>query len=709
MFSSHTLNRYLLLPKVGIPLLLLAIVLLLWILQRGEEEEARHALITDVLWLEQDLRFRLTSTQEQLQQLATLLGEKPLNRPESDKRFNQRAAQVLKNTPEISHLFWLDDQLQTLSSLPPGQHDWQAASGMTGTTATVTRLAEQAIKLGKPVYGEPWFAAPETGTIPSRGAANEGPAMILLLVPVFHAQQAVGVLLALYPLQGLLQGNVPWWFAQKYQVRLVDDAGTVFSSKSQVQGEPGQRYDLPFDTLGQGIRLQVLAYPAPGNPLLRLLAALIILLSAGVLWSLWGVRNQIQKRMQTEQALRAEHAFRKAMEDSLTVGMRARDLNGQIIYVNPAFCRMTGFSQTELIARMPPMPYWAPEEIDATLARHRAVLAGHAPPDGFEVRLMRKNGERFDALIYEAPLIDGNGYQTGWMGSVLDVTERKRTEALARQQQEKLQFTSRLVTMGEMASTLAHELNQPLAAIASYNTGCLNLLQTGLAQGQLECRQLEMLQQALNKLGIQAQRAGKIIRRVHHFVRKSEPKQAPCPLVDVLEDCIGFMDADIRKYAIRLLRDIDPGLPAVLADRVMLEQVVLNLMRNAVEAMCSTPTLPAPVRYLKISARHDVSVGLPGRLVVRIADNGPGIPVAQREQLFSAFFSTKEEGMGIGLSICRSIIEFHRGQLWLAEEPENGFSQGCCFVFTLPVPETLAEFSLVPAPAPLSRLPREWN
>lgn len=116
------------------------------------------------------------------------------------------------------------------------------------------------------------------------------------------------------------------------------------------------------------------------------------------------------------------------------------------------------------------------------------MLDGNAPPDGFEITFKRKNGERFNALIYEARLIDGNGQHTGWMASVLDITERKRAEELARQQQEQLQFTSRLVTMGEMASTLAHELNQPLAAIASYNAGCLNLLGTTVAHHRTSAR-----------------------------------------------------------------------------------------------------------------------------------------------------------------------------------------------------------------------------
>jgi signal transduction histidine kinase len=212
---------------------------------------------------------------------------------------------------------------------------------------------------------------------------------------------------------------------------------------------------------------------------------------------------------------------------------------------------------------------------------HQAVLAGNAPVDGFEITFMRKNGERFNALVYEAKLIDGNGQHTGWMASVLDVTERKRAEELARQQQEQLQFTSRLVTMGEMASTLAHELNQPLAAIASYNTGCLNLLE------RPDCQPRE-IRPALEKIGVQAQRAGKIIRRVHDFVRKSEPKRAPCQLAEIIEDCIGFVEPDARKHHVRIECQLPP-LPPIPADRLMLEQVLLNLIRNGMEAMSGTP------------------------------------------------------------------------------------------------------------------------
>lgn len=159
------------------------------------------------------------------------------------------------------------------------------------------------------------------------------------------------------------------------------------------------RYEIPFDPPGPGLLLRVTSYRTPDNSLQRLLVAAIVLLAAGVFWSLWLVQELIQKRANVEDALRSEHAFRAAMEDSLTVGMRARDLLGRVIYVNPAFCRMTGFTADELVNQSPPMPYWAPEELEETYAIHQTVLSGNAPLDGFEITFMRKNGERFNALV----------------------------------------------------------------------------------------------------------------------------------------------------------------------------------------------------------------------------------------------------------------------------------------------------------------------
>ena len=208
---------------------------------------------------------------------------------------------------------------------------------------------------------------------------------------------------------------------------------------------------------------------------------------------------------------------------------------------------------------------------------------------------------------------------------ILDITERKHAEELARQQQEQLQFTARLVTMGEMASTLAHELNQPLAAIASYNAGCLNLLENP------DCP-VQYIKPALEKVAIQAQRAGRIIRRVHDFVKKSEPKRAPCRLADVIEDCLGFIEADARKRQVRIECNL-PALPMIPADHLMLEQVLLNLIRNGMDAMSQTEE---PHRLLNISVQP-----LENELKISVADQGCGIAAEISDKLFTAFFSTK--------------------------------------------------------------------
>ncbi len=648
--SARRLRWLLALPKLGIVLLLVAVLTLIWLLHSNEVEEERSALIKDVLWLEQNLRFHLDGNQEQLQQLALEMSSEP-NR---QKHFRLRAEHLRKNSPDIAQILWLDANRQIIDALPTANHLDRDIEPFGPTAAA--RAFELASQLGKQQYSEPFFLEGNS-------------AFIELLVPIFSERKLTGMLALVYPLDTLLASQVPWWFTEKYKVEIVDDNDRLFASKTHIAGKHNQSYEIPFDPPGAGLLLRVTNYNAPDNSLQRLLVAAIILLASGVFWSLWLVRELMKKRSLAEDALREEHAFRAAMENSLTVGMRARDLVGRVIYVNPAFCRMTGFSAAELVNQAPPMPYWAPEQLEETYAMHQTVLAGDAPPDGFEITFMRKNGERFQALIYEAKLIDGNGRHTGWMASVLDITERKHAQELARQQQEQLQFTSRLVTMGEMASTLAHELNQPLAAIASYNTGCQNLLNSGKASPQ------EILP-ALEKIGLQAQRAGKIIRRVHDFVRKSEPKRAPCQFGEVVEDCLGFVEAEGRKRHVRIECDIPP-LPPIPADRLMLEQVLLNLIRNGMEAMAGNPETE---RVLSIATTIRDN-----ELQVSVSDNGSGIAPEIRDKLFTAFFTTKPEGMGVGLSICRSIIEFHRGRLWVEDNPHSPTGSGTIFIFTLPL------------------------
>ncbi len=634
-------------PRIAIGLFVLAVIALLWLLHRQELEEQRSGLIGDTLWMEQNLQFNLSRSQEHLQQLGQdyFAGDRP------DGNFGARIRSFLLNNPGIARVQILDADGLPLRR-DPGEIG-EAAAGK----ALRPEPVHHAFRLSRST-GLPTFSASQE---------IDGEWFFALVVPQFREGRHTGSLVAVYSIRKLLVDQVPWWFAQKYRLSVVDANGIVLGSKSNIEtGEETLRHRIPFDPPGHGLVLVATSYQAETNLPRNLLALAIVTLGAGVVASLWAQRRHLQKRLDAEQALSKEYAFRKAMEDSLFTGLRARDLDGRIIYVNPAFCRMTGFDAAELVNRLPPMPYWAPEEHEATQAAHQKSLAGQAPNEGVELRFQRKSGERFDALIYEAPLIDAEGRHTGWMGSVVDITERKRAEDLARQQQEKLQFTARLVTMGEMASTLAHEINQPLSAISSYTTGCLNRLEAGdLPRDELR--------EALGKLASQAQRAGRVIRRIYDFVRRSEPQRAPCDINAIVEDAVGLIEGDARKRGARLALDLAGTLPAVRADRVMLEQVLLNLMRNGIDAMQATPS--ADRQLVVRTAVADAGIA------VSVADRGSGIAQEAAARLFEPFFSTKPEGMGMGLNICRSIVESHKGRMWVEANPEGG----SIFRFILPV------------------------
>jgi len=371
-----------------------------------------------------------------------------------------------------------------------------------------------------------------------------------------------------------------------------------------------------------------------------------------------------------EWRLRDEMAFRRAMEDSLTIGMRARDLDGRITYVNPAFCRMVGFPAEELVGRAPPMPYWLPDRLDETQARHDALIHGEPRPQSYETRLRRRDGTVLDALLYEAPLIDADGTHRGWMGSIIDVSDEKRAAELALRQAETLQRTGRLITLGEMASTLAHELNQPLAAIASYAAGSLNMLRSGEAR---DPQSLSQVTTALDKLSLQAERAGQIIRRIQDFVRKRQPRFGPVAIAEIVEETVAFSAIDARHADVRIEVALDGELGAVHADRILIQQLLLNLIRNATEAMAG-----APDRVLAIGGRREGEA-----VVITVADRGGGIEPQIEGRLYDAFLSTKPDGMGMGLAICRSIVELHRGRLEHAPRPGGG----TVFTLTLRVAE----------------------
>jgi PAS domain S-box-containing protein len=247
-----------------------------------------------------------------------------------------------------------------------------------------------------------------------------------------------------------------------------------------------------------------------------------------------------------------------------------------------------------------------------------------------------------------------------------DVTEARHAEEATRQQMEKLQMSARLLTIGEIASGLAHELNQPLTAIASYNQASLKLLR---ARAPAETELLGYME----KCGAQAVRAGGIINRMREYARKREPLRTALAVNTIVQDAAKLVEVEAEKHGVAITLSLAPNLPTVMADAIMIEQVLLNLIRNGIEAMDATPAARRSVRI--VSSRS-----IDGGVQLSVHDRGHGVSAETADKLFTPFFSTKADGMGIGLNISRSIVEFHGGRIW--HEPDT--TGGSRFVFTLP-------------------------
>lgn len=636
--------RYWRLPALTIGLFLVLIATLVGLTRHYDQEEQQATLVSDVLWMEQNLHFHLERVESQLTLLAEDLFRGTHPSPQADARLRQ----ILNPESALRRVYWLDAQGAVLGMSPPV--DDATAGASPRPTHDAALLARST---GRPVYGPPL-------------TFRDGAVGFEVHIPFFAEAGFRGTVVGFYDFGDLLAREIPWWFSERYRVRASAQDGREIASKSKVAPLASQlEYQIPFDPPGHGLRLQVTAYRGETRWIPILLMASMVVLAGIIIWSLLQLRRHVARRQATEQALRDAMAFRKAMEDSLITGLRARDLAGRITYVNPAFCRMIGYEAEELVGRAPPMPYWDPEDPPSLEERQQQILSGEITASGVERRLIRKNGDHIDALVLDAPLIDAEGRHTGWMGSVLDITEEKRMRDFARQQEERLQATARLVTMGEMASTLAHELNQPLAAISSYSAGCLNHLERADADPA-------ELKGILAKLSKQAQRAGQIIKGIHDFVRRSEPKRELMDLNALLREAVALVEPDARKHLVRIETALTEGLPPVAADRGMVEQVLVNLIRNGMDAMRETP---ASQRQLQVTTRMAGD-----QVTIDVADRGCGIPPEAAQRLFQPFFTTKAEGMGMGLNICRSIAELHRGKLGF--EPRSG--GGTIFTFSLP-------------------------
>ena len=798
-------------PLAAVVLFMAAITTAFWYLRYEEIVREQEVVRRDVEYAQQRLRLRLLDKQEQIMRMARDIA----NRETDSKAFSSEAQTLLNQSPELASLTWVDARQRVHISYASASNNSTMSflSGTTITHAETISTFHLSRDLQQPVYSQPIIekrssAAPYTH--------------LQLHVPIINHSKFEGVLLAEYTMDGMLRFAVPNEIANRYAVSLRDVNNAVLAGQAN-KARPKvtevlpwlfqtNEYEVPITPVGYALSLHAQAYRTSQGLIGNGVFWLVAVLSAMTAWMLIGTWRHTRRRVQAQQALVAETNFRRAMENSILTGMRAMDLKGRITYVNAAFCQMTGWTEDELVGRVPPFPYWPEEDRETLEQKLTQELQGDTTASGFQVRVKRKSGEVFDARLYVSPLVDARGQQTGWMTSMTDITEpnrvreqlsaahdrfttvlegldasvsvaplgskellfanklyrqwfatttqghlslvtqagqprtlsattasdddsqdqddglmglptegftetkaenaeiflpelgkwlevrsrylnwvdgrlaqmviasditpRRQAEEQAQMQAERAQSASRLITMGEMASSVAHELNQPLTAINNYCSGMVSRIK---ANNLSE----EELLKALEKTAHQAQRAGQIIQRIRTFVKRSEPNRTPSDVGAMVSEAVELAGIEMRRRQVRLTQVLAARLPAVNVDPILIEQVLVNLMRNAAESidLAQRPLTQRDVE-LKVLPRNEE-----GQAVVEfsVTDTGRGLPPEVMERLFEAFFSTKSEGMGIGLNLCRSIVESHQGRM-KAENLYNGADiTGCRFSFWIPV------------------------
>ncbi len=788
LISGNADRLLLFVPLFSLVLFLGAAAALVRYTQQTELQREHDTLQRDTEWARQRMSLEMALMQEQLQSMANALETRRGNDrfPVLAHGFLQQHAPAMvvyatDATGQLSHL--------VVSPAVPRDMRWVDAAHHS-TQIESQRLQQLAQRQMRPVYGVPY-------RIPNLGWVVES------ATPVVLGSQFAGTVGAVFSIDGLLRSTTVQELSSRYAVALVDKiSGQVLASTAtgNIERKPLQ-YLVALQPFQAGLAMRVNSYHSSPGWTVRGLYWAVFVLSALMLWMQWGSWRQMRERLQTQESLTRETAFRRAMENSLSTGMQAIDLKGRITYVNMAFCKMTGFSEHELVGQGPPHPYWPTRRSAEMALALQQTLDGLAPPSGFALKLARRDGSEFDARVYVSALIDNRDRQTGWVTSITDITEptrirqelaasherfvavlegldaavsvlaidrdeqlyanklyrqwfgasahghhllsgqepppgsdvdggdavdsfaglpadeflhaqaqvheihvasldrwfdvrqryiqwvdarvvqmliatdvtaRHQAEEIARNQEEKAQITSRLIAMGEMASSLAHELNQPLTAINNYCSGMIARLRN-------HSMPADELQPALEKTARQAQRAAAVIRRVRDFVKKNEPHRVACRVQDIVQNTLELAEIEMRRRNVRLFTHIAPGIPALHADPILIEQVLLNLLRNAAEAVDK-----AGRNGVLRSVELDI-LQQDGQVHFIVRDNGTGVSEEVMGHLFEAFYTTKSEGLGIGLNICRSIVEFHEGRLWAENQYNGEVLCGSVFRFTLPL------------------------
>ncbi len=378
-----------------------------------------------------------------------------------------------------------------------------------------------------------------------------------------------------------------------------------------------------------------------------------------------GLVIDIDDQKQIEEALRTRESHLRSILETIPDAMIVIDGNGIMQFFSSAAERQFGYKEHEAIGQNVSilMPNPDRSRHDAYLARYQSTGERHIIGIGRIVTGQRKDGTTFPMHLSVGEMQSGGApYFTGF---VRDLTEQQQTQVRLQELQSELVHVSRLSAMGEMASALAHELNQPLAAISNYMKGSRRLLADSTDPN------ISKIEGALDRAAEQAIRAGQIIRRLRDFVARGESEKRVESLSKLIEEAGALGLAGAREQSVLLRFNLDPQHDQVLVDRVQIQQVLVNLFRNALEAMADST-------HRELIASNTLVAD--DMIEIAVSDTGSGFAEAVAQSLFQTFFTTKETGMGVGLSISRSIIEAHGGRMWA----ETNAAGGATFRFTLP-------------------------
>ncbi len=384
-------------------------------------------------------------------------------------------------------------------------------------------------------------------------------------------------------------------------------------------------------------------------------------------WLVTSIVRDITERKQSLMALHQREEELRLTFENAPVGIYICTIEGHILRANHAFCMLLSYPELALLDK-PYTDLIHADDLQEAYEQAHQLLAGERDSCSQTVNLVDKQGEKIPCMLRGSVIHDEQGSPRLCVVHIEDRSEQLKTEQLIREHRERLAHVTRLSTMGEMVASIAHEINQPLSAIATYAAACRRLIDQDEPV-------LDEVSQTLRKIRTQALRAGDVIHRLREFIRNRKTNSQLLGCHDLITEVIGFVELDAHYHHVVIHKELEPDLPLIHVDPVQIQQVIINLLRNAIESMEKVSALQNKEIRLQVKRHgHDA-------ISILVIDRGSGLSAESEAQLFAPFFTTKPLGMGLGLSISRSIINAHGGTLDYTMNPEGG----SIFQFTLPL------------------------